>query len=57
MQCHGLGFSLDALADENLLRNNFNGRPKAHVKSLDMVEERLRLKAERKTDQQKNRMP
>jgi len=57
MQCHGLGFSLDALADESLLRNNFNGRPKAHVKSLDMVEERLRLKAERKTDQQKNRMP
>jgi len=48
MQCHGLGFSLDALADQALVKNNFNGKPKEHVKSLDMAEQRLRLKAERK---------
>jgi mono/diheme cytochrome c family protein len=52
MQCHGLGFSLDALSDDALIRNNFNGKPTKHVKSLDMAEERLRLKSEQKTSTQ-----
>ncbi len=38
--CHGLGFTLDALADEASILENFDGRPKAHVKSLEMVEAR-----------------
>lgn len=48
MQCHGLGFSLDALADGALVRRNFSGKPAGHVRSVDMAEERLRLKAKNK---------
>lgn len=40
MNCHGLGFSIDALADENLIKNNFNGKPSAHIESIDMAIER-----------------
>ena len=35
MQCHSLGFSIDALADEALIKNNFSGRPTEHVPSID----------------------
>ena len=42
MSCHGLGFSIDALADAALAANNFTGRPRVHVKSLDMVAERMK---------------
>lgn len=41
MNCHGLGFSMDALADKDLVNNNFNGLPKVHVQSIDLVNERL----------------
>ena len=40
MNCHGLGFSIDALADEKLIKNNFNGMPTNHIPSLDMVKQR-----------------
>jgi formate-dependent nitrite reductase cytochrome c552 subunit len=40
LDCHGLGFTLDALADVRLLRNNFAGRSQTHVPSLDMVRKR-----------------
>jgi hypothetical protein len=39
-RCHGLGFAIDALADDELVQRNFNGRPAVHVESLDMVERR-----------------
>ena len=39
--CHGLGFVLDALADEALVRRNFDGHPTVHVRTLEMVEERV----------------
>ena len=42
LSCHGLGFTLDALADRDLVERNFNGRPAAHVESLSLVERRLR---------------
>lgn len=42
--CHGLGFSMDALADPEMLRRNFNGRPGRHVTSLEMAEKRLKKK-------------
>jgi formate-dependent nitrite reductase cytochrome c552 subunit len=42
MSCHGLGFSIDALADAALVAKNFTGRPGVHVKSLDMVGERMK---------------
>jgi len=38
--CHGVAFSLDAIADPELVRHNFAGRPKSHVASVDMVEKR-----------------
>lgn len=38
--CHGLGFSIDALADQQLVLRNFNGKPAAHVASLDMAKRR-----------------
>ena len=37
MSCHGLGFSIDALADTDLIRNNFNGRPGVHIESIDLA--------------------
>lgn len=40
MNCHGLGFAIDALADEALIKNNFNGQPSRHIESIDWVEQR-----------------
>ena len=35
MQCHSLAFSIDALADPELIKNNFNGKPEVHIESMD----------------------
>lgn len=35
--CHGLGFSLDALADVELIRRNFKGSPATHVPGIEMA--------------------
>lgn len=40
MNCHGLAFAIDALADESLIKNNFNGQPVEHIPSIDMAVER-----------------
>lgn len=40
LDCHSLGFSIDALADERLILKNFNGQPRVHIKSIDMALER-----------------
>lgn len=40
MQCHGLEFSIDALADKALIKNNFNGAPSKHIESIDWALER-----------------
>jgi formate-dependent nitrite reductase cytochrome c552 subunit len=37
MNCHGLSFSIDALADSRLVEANFRGRPSRHVESMDMA--------------------
>jgi hypothetical protein len=37
LDCHGLGFSIDALADVALVRTNFNGRSAAHIESIDLA--------------------
>ena len=34
-RCHGLSFSIDAMADQALIDNNFAGRPQQHVQSID----------------------
>ncbi len=48
LNCHGLAFSLDALADEVLIENNFKGRPAVHVESMELAEaDRKRAEQER----------
>jgi hypothetical protein len=49
MSCHGLGFSMDSLADQALMKRNFNGRPStgSHVKSLDWVKRRMGEKSKK----------
>jgi formate-dependent nitrite reductase cytochrome c552 subunit len=37
LQCHGLEFSIDALADQSLVDNNFTGRPTVHVQTMDLA--------------------
>jgi predicted CXXCH cytochrome family protein len=40
LRCHGLGFTLNSLADADLVRSNFTGRPKVDVTSLALVAQR-----------------
>lgn len=42
MDCHGLGFAIDALADSALVRSNFAGSPSTRVESITWVMKRLR---------------
>ena len=35
--CHGLAFSIDALADRDLIDSNFARRPDRHIPSIEMV--------------------
>ena len=37
MQCHGLEFSIDALADQTLIDNNFRGSPSLHIDTMDLA--------------------
>ena len=48
MQCHGLGYAIDALADPTLIKNNFNAEPSVHVESIDLAREVDRLYREKK---------
>ncbi len=54
LNCHGLGISIDALADAQLVENNFSGLPSRHIQSLDWAERRLKLGLIKK-DKDKNR--
>lgn len=42
LHCHSLKFSLDALADPELIRNNFSESPSVHLPSIDMVIQKQR---------------
>jgi len=37
LHCHGLGFSIDALADRKLIDSNFRGKPSVHVETMDLA--------------------
>ena len=37
MNCHGLGFSIDALADQKLIDNNFSTKPSLKIESIEMA--------------------
>jgi hypothetical protein len=39
LNCHGLPFALDALADPALIERNFRGQPAQHVRSIEMAQE------------------
>ena len=41
MNCHGLEFSINSLADPKLIKNNFNGKPGIHIESVDWATKRL----------------
>jgi hypothetical protein len=36
-RCHGVAFAIDALADPQVIARGVDGRPRRHVKSVDMV--------------------
>lgn len=42
MNCHSLAFSIDALADEALIKNNFSKRPGIHIESIDWATKRAK---------------
>lgn len=42
MNCHGLGFAIDALADRKLVESNFTGRLSVRVESIQWVMNRLK---------------
>ena len=35
LDCHGLGFAIDALADADLVARNFRAKPSVHVESIE----------------------
>jgi len=41
MSCHGLEFAIDALADPELIKNNFSGKPSVHIESADWAKKRV----------------
>lgn len=45
MQCHGLAFSIDALADARLIETNFSGKPGKHIPSIDWAIRRVKPKS------------
>ena len=42
MSCHSLEFSIDALADEVVINNNFKGKPHDHIPSVDWAVDRVK---------------
>lgn len=51
LECHGLRFGIDSLADEGLVARNFKGRPAAGVKSIDMA-----LEAEERAEEDRRKV-
>ena len=47
INCHGLGFSLDSLADPKLGPTNFDGHPEHHIESIEMVLSRRKASAKK----------
>lgn len=37
LNCHGLPFAIDSLADQQLINKNFSGRPQVHIESVDLA--------------------
>ncbi|SJM93509.1 conserved hypothetical protein [Crenothrix polyspora] len=50
MNCHGLGFSLDALADPALMINNYSTLPSKKINTLNMIQGRKIMKKQSSSD-------
>ncbi len=48
MNCHGLEFSINALADSALVQGNFHTSPSVHINGIEMAVERAQEAEERK---------
>lgn len=48
MNCHGLGYAIDALADEVVIKNNFSTEPSVHIKGMELAEKRMLEDIEKK---------
>ena len=46
--CHGVAYSIDALADEKLIQTCFQGTPSVHIESVDMVKAWFESKAKKR---------
>ena len=44
MTCHGLGFSIDSLADNTLIQNNFRGQPSVTIETIEWIRRRVEPK-------------
>lgn len=53
--CHGLQFTLNALADRMLIERNFSGEPATHVKSIEMAETWAEHRAELQRKRERRR--
>ncbi|MEW6683640.1 MAG: cytochrome c3 family protein [Nitrospirota bacterium] len=51
LHCHGLGFSIDALADPALITNNFAERPRTKVPTMSMAAEYDKAQREKRATQ------
>lgn len=43
MNCHSLGFSINAMADRDLIKSNFNGKPSVEIQGMHLVRARIEL--------------
>lgn len=54
--CHGLEFTLDALADTSLIQRNFDGAPQIDVKSMDLARAEHKRREEASADDEDSGM-
>lgn len=55
MDCHGMQFSMNALADTQLIHQCFGDGPSVHVESIDMAKAWFDLKEQQKLERNKRR--
>lgn len=51
LHCHGLEFSINAISDQELIKNNFSGQPSFKTDSMRLAEEDQKRHEERKKEQ------
>ena len=53
IDCHGVAYSIDALADRKLIDRCFEGSPEGHIESVDMVKAWFESKAKKQKKRKK----